>query len=130
MRRIPIRELSLELVFAIIVSVTYRFWLTYPILRNLTLGEWRAVAILVAAVFGIASALIRLPAYFGPLAMTVGLSLGGAWASLSAPHDVRTTFLAEFTGHLEIFWREVVLLTTISLICSLCCARILQKKPA
>jgi len=107
--------------------MSYRLWLTYPILQNLTVSEWRIVAILAAAIFGAAAALAKLPPYFSVPAILVGLFFGGAWAGLSAPHDVPTTFLAEFVGHLRGFWPEVVLLSEVPLICSLGCARLLQR---
>ncbi len=128
MQRNSIRKLSLGLILAVLVSMFYRFWLTYPILQNLTVSEWRIVAILAAAIFGAASALAKLPTYFSVPVILAALFFGGAWAGLSAPRDVPTTFLAEFAGHLRVFWPEVVLLSAVSLICSLCCAHVLQRK--
>lgn len=127
MRPVWILDLGIASILGVVAALLYRFWLTYPILRNLTAGEWRAVAIIAAAVLGAACALIRLPTYLGLPAMAVALTLGGAWAGLSAPHDVPTTFLAELISHLRIFWPEIALFTAVSTTSSLCCAYLLRK---
>jgi hypothetical protein len=106
----------------------YRLWLTYPTLQDLTIVEWRVVAILAAAIFGAAFTLVKLPTFFSVPAILVALFFGGAWAGLSAPHDVPTTFVAEFVEHLRVFWREVVLLSVVSLVCSLGCAHLLRRR--
>jgi len=121
------RELGIASLFTVLMSVLYRFWLTYPILQNLTFGQWRAIAVLAAFIIGAVSALVRIRNYVFALAAAVGFLLGGAWAGLSAPHDVPTTFLAEFASHLRSFWRDAVLLILASTISNLCCARLLPK---
>jgi hypothetical protein len=126
MDRIIMRELALASVFAVLTSVIYRFWLTYPILRVITVGQWRILAILAAGILGAAAGLVRLRSYFFVLAVAAGLSLGGAWAGLSAPHDVATSFLGEFASHLRIFGREVALLTFASTMTNFVCARLLS----
>jgi len=120
------RELALASAFAVLTSVIYRFWLTYPILRVITVGQWRILAILAAGILGAAAALVRLRSYVFVLAVAAGLSLGGAWAGLSAPRDVATSFLAEFALHLRIFGREVALLTFASTMTNFVCARVLH----
>ena len=58
----------------------------------------------------------------------VGLVLGGAWAGLSAPNDVPTTFLDQFVVHLKAFWPEVVLFTTVPMATNLVCTYLFQKE--
>lgn len=128
MRRTSIGELSLGLLFTVGILILYKFWLTYPILRILTIVQWKIVAVLVAAVLGIASGMAGLHAHLVVGATMVGLVLGGAWAGLSAPNDVPTTFLDQFVGHLKAFWPEVVLFTTVPMATNLVCTYLFQKE--
>ena len=122
MQKISIREIGSGLFFAAVVAALYRYWLTYPILKKLSYGEWLAVAVLVAATLGMGSVFARMPISIILLASAAGVVLGGAWAGLSAPHDIPTDFLAEAESHLRIFWREVVLLFAATAIGSFACA--------
>lgn len=111
----------------VLTAVLYRFWLTYPILDKLTMGQWRIAAILAAASFGVFAALLRLPTYMLTAAVAIGLWAGGARAGLGAPRDTPTTFFDESVSHLQIFWREILLLIAVSTVGKFWCDYLLNK---
>lgn len=107
------REFTIALIVAALISMLYRYWLVYPILRSLSLGQWRWVAVSVAAAIGATCSLLGLPMRAIVTAAVVGLLSGGTWAALFIPTDVRVTVYSAFASHLESFWREVIILTIV-----------------
>ena len=92
MNRACIRESILTSIVLGLVAILYKYWLTLPVLNYLSVGQWRATGVAVAAILGVAFGMAKLPAYyFGP-AVALGLLLGEAWAELSFPSDTQTPF--------------------------------------
>ena len=127
MRRVSTSNVIAWPILVVVTAASYRFWLTHPILHELTLSQWRMAAILAAVVLGAVTALLRQPAYLVTSAVATGLLLGGVWAAFSAPHDVPTSFAAELVGHLRAFCREVVLLSVVSAASNFGCAYLFDK---
>src|SRR5256885_7608927 len=104
MDRTIMRELALASAFAVLTSVIYRFWLTYPILRVITVGQWRILAILAAGILGAAAALVRLRSYVFVLAGGPGGSFGGAPGGGCWAHPVGNFFFSGCPLHPRKFW--------------------------
>src|SRR5256885_7053779 len=119
----PKREIVIASIFTMAISLLYRCWLICPALRYVSIVQWRAVALVVAAAAGCGLALLRLSFPTSASVMTVALLLGGTWAAWSAPHDVPVSFNSAFFSHLESFWREVLILTGTAVVSRFCCAR-------
>jgi hypothetical protein len=95
---------------AALFAVPYNFWLTTPVLQDISIGYWRLLAILVAAGFGIALSLIGIATPALSFGAIVGLLMGGSIAEWKASHDVAISPYGAFATHLESFWREVLIL--------------------
>ena len=106
-KRPIIQTLTATAVFA----VAYRFWLAAPVLQYVSIGGWRLFAIVIAAAFGGALSLLRVPMFALSCGAMAGLLLGGTWAAWKAPNDVAISVYAAFVTHLESFWRQMLILT-------------------
>jgi hypothetical protein len=63
MLRIEKREFTVVLAVGAAIAILYRYWLLAPVLKYLTAVQWWLVAILVAMLIGVASAILRLRLY-------------------------------------------------------------------
>ena len=61
------------------------------------------------------------------MGVLTGLLVGGTWAAMSVPHDIRTTLFPDFRYYLEGFWREGILLTLAAMIGNFVYTRFLPK---
>jgi hypothetical protein len=95
---------------AALFAVPYNFWLTTPVLQDISIGYWRLLAVLVAAAFGLALSLMGMATPALSFGAIVGLLMGGSVAEWRAPHDVAISPYGAFAIHLESFWREVLIL--------------------
>jgi hypothetical protein len=91
---------------ALVTAICYRYWLVAPVMRNVTLAEWRCVAAAVAAAIGVASSRFRLSAWLVALASAVGLLVGGTWTEYFSPNDIPVTLGSAFGSHLRLAWHE------------------------
>ena len=73
---------------AIIVGILYRYWLVAPVLRCVSISQWRFLAIVVAAACGVVSALFGLRVLALAGGFMTGLLLAGTWAARRALSDV------------------------------------------
>ena len=110
------RDAINALLVATVSGVLYRYWLNAPVLRHLSMGQWRSVAFGVVVVIGVVLVRIGLN-NLAALACSsvVGLFLGGTWAALEVPTlDVTSPISTEpsqaFGSNLTL-WREIALLT-------------------
>ena len=122
------REIFGTLFTALIIAILYRYWLATPALRYLSMGQWRFLAILVAAACGGVSAMRGLRVIAVAFAVTAGLLLGGAWAAWRFPGDLQISVGAAFVSHLESFWREVIILTASATVVAFCCSRYAKRR--
>lgn len=129
MRRSTKTEFTFALIVAALISILYRYWLICPILRCLSLGPWRLVAVFVAVTIGSASSLLGLPVRALLVAVVAGLLLGGTWAFFLVATDVRVTFRSAGISHLESFWREVIVFTIVIVLSSLFVSRFRRPRP-
>jgi hypothetical protein len=102
-------------------AILYKYWLTTPVLQHVSIGYWRPLAILVAAVCGAALSLLRVPAPALSFGAIAGLLIGGTLAALKVQHDVAVSIYGAFTGHLESLWREVLTLAGTATLAAVCC---------
>ncbi len=73
---------------AALISILYRYWLVTPVLKSLSIGQWRLVAVVVAAASGCLLFRLKLPMLALACASMAGLLIGGTWAAWQAPSDV------------------------------------------
>lgn len=126
MKRIA-RASVLAITFCVLIGVLYRYWLIYPILQHLTIAQWRLLATVIVAMIGAISAVLRLGTLtFTPI-VAVGLLAGGTWASMSAPHDIRTTLAMDFMSHLEALWGDVLRLIVVGTLSNFCSVYLFSK---
>ena len=104
------------------IAILYRYWLVAPVLQYVSIGQWRFLAIVVAAACGCAWTLLRLPVLALACGWMVGLLVGGAWAAWQAPTDVPVSINTAFVSHLESLWRTVVTLTVTATVSGFCCS--------
>lgn len=107
-------------VSATIFAVLYRYWLTAPVLQYVSIGRWRLIAIVVAAVCGVALSLMRVSTLALSCGAMVGLLLSGtlvAWRST----DISISVYDAFASHLKSFSGEVLTLTLAATLAALCC---------
>jgi hypothetical protein len=121
MTRIGIRWPIHALIAAAIFAVLYKYWLTTPVLHYVSIGRWRLLAAVVAAALGGARSLLRLSMPALSCGAMAGVLFGGTWAALKGPHDVAISLYGAFASHLESFWREILVLTTVAILAALCC---------
>jgi hypothetical protein len=100
-------------VAALLIAVLYRYWLVTPVLQYLNISKWYLVAIIVAAATGCVMSLLRLPTLALVCASLAGLLLGGTWVAWQAPNDVPISVSGAFESHLEPFWRQIIILTSL-----------------
>ena len=124
------REILGTSLTVLIIGILYRYWLVTPALRYLSMGQWRLLAIVVAAACGGVSAMFGLRVIALACAATAGLLLGGAWAAWRFPSDVQISVGAAFVSHLESFWREVIILTASATVVGFCCTRFAKRRLA
>jgi hypothetical protein len=115
------------LVAAVPIAILYRYWLIAPVLQHVSIGQWRFLAVVVAAVCGVLLALLRVPMIALACGALAGLFLGGTWAAFQAPHDVLMTVRDAFLSHLEPFWPTVLLLTVTASVSGFCCSRLARR---
>ena len=113
-------------VSALLIAVLYRYWLVTPVLQYLSIGNWRLVAIVVAAGLGCVMSLLRLPTLTLVYASVAGLLLGGTWAAWQAPNDVPISVNGAFVSHLESYWRQIIILTVATTVGGFCCSRLVK----
>src|SRR5262249_5868976 len=111
MRQKITREIALAAILAILTTFLHRAWLIYLILTYIPTKQARYLAMGVAFFLGAIAGFLRLRIYLCAMAIGAGLLIGGTWAAAWAPHDIRTTLLADLQSYLEPFWRELILLT-------------------
>ena len=109
------RNTLVALVAALVIGVSYRYWLTAPVLGNWSVGKWRTVGFVFAVVIGFLLVRIGLNNLLALVCSSmVGLVLGGIWTAMEAPNDVTTslsTKLSEaFIDSLRL-WPEIALFT-------------------
>ena len=109
--RIGLRWLVNALIAAAIFAILYKHWLTTPVLRYVSVGQWRWLALMVAAACGGVLWLWRFSALALSSGAVTGLLLGGTWAEWTAPNDVKISVYHAFASHLESFWLEILRLT-------------------
>jgi hypothetical protein len=110
------------LITAALISILYRYWLVTPVLKYLSIGQWRLIAVVVAAVSGCVLFQFRFSVLALACGSMAGLLIGGTWAEWRAPNDVTITVSAAFASHLESFWREVIVLTVTVIVGGFCVA--------
>lgn len=115
-------------VVALLIAVLYRYWLVAPVLQFLTIRQWHAVALGVAAATGCVMSLLRLPTLAVMSASVAGLVLGGTWTAWRAPNDIRVSVSYAFESHLESFWHQIIILTVTTTVGGLCCARFVRRR--
>jgi hypothetical protein len=99
------RDISRLCISTVLGAVLYRYWLVTPVLNYLSLDQWRLVAVGVAVLFGILSALGKWNLSTFVSGLMMGLMVGGTWAALPASHgSVGNAFIS----NLETFWREMI----------------------
>jgi len=92
------------------------------------MGQWRFLAIVVAAACGGVSAMFGVRVIAVACGTTAGLLLGGAWAAWWFPSDVQISVGAAFVSNLESFWREVIILTTSATVVAFCYTRFAKRR--
>jgi hypothetical protein len=110
------------------IAILYRYWLVAPVLKYLSIGQWRFLAIVVALACGGVLALLRFPVLALACGSMVGLLLGGTWAAWQAPHDVPVSISTAFVSHLESFWRTVIMLSVTATVSGFCCSRFARRR--
>lgn len=108
MTRLALRGPIEALIAAVLFAVLYKYWLTTPVLHNVSIGRWRLFAVVIAAACGAALSLLRFSAVALSCGAVAGLLLGGTWAEWTAPNDVTISVAHAFASHLESLWREVL----------------------
>ncbi len=122
------REVFGTSITAVLIAILYWCWLVAPVLRYLSTGQWRFLAIVVAAACGGVSALFGLRVPVLACGAMAGLLLGGTWAAWRAPSDVPISVGAAFASHLESFWRDVIILTISATVAAFCSARFAKRR--
>ena len=122
------REIFGTSLTALIIGILYRYWLVTPALRYLSIGQWRFLAIVVAAACGGVSAMFGLRVIALAAGATAGLLLGGACAAWGFPSDVQVSIGEAFVSHLESFWREVIILTASATVVAFCSSRFAKRR--
>ena len=120
MNPIKMRSAIQACVTAAILAVLYMYWLTIPALHYVSIGNWRALAIVAAAVCGATLSMLRVSTPVLSCGAMGGFLLGGTlvWKDHS---DVMISVYAAFADHLAVFWREILILTLAATLASLCC---------
>jgi hypothetical protein len=113
---------------AAIFAVLYTYWLTTPALRYVTIGRWRLFAMMVATVCGGALSLLRVSTPALSCGAMAGLLSGGTWATLRFPDDVAISAYGAFASHLELFWRETLVLTFAVTLAGFCCSYFVERR--
>lgn len=116
------REVIFVSILAAFIAILYRYWLILPVLEYLTIGQWRLVALLIAATIGVLMSRLKLSLLAVVCSSTVGLLLGGTWAAHfgeDIPISVAFAFASSMT-----FWRDEIVLIVASLIGWYCTARL------
>lgn len=122
--RWPIHAFIATAVFA----VSYKYWLTAPVLHYFSIPRWRLLAVVIAAVCGGALSLLRFSTTALSVGAITGLLLGGTWAAWTAPHDMTISVSYAFTSFLELFWREVLRLTLATTLTAFLCAYFAKRR--
>ena len=122
------REIFGTSLTALIIGILYRYWLVAPVLRYVSISQWRFIAIVVAAACGVVSALFGLRVLALTGGFIAGLLLGGTWAAWRAPSDVPVSVIAAFESHLKPFWRDVIVLTISATVVAFCCTRFAARR--
>ncbi|HKV47131.1 MAG TPA: hypothetical protein VJN69_03495 [Candidatus Acidoferrales bacterium] len=99
---------------AIPIAALYRGWLVVPALHYVGIAAWYFVAVVAAAVIGVALSFLLIYVRSIAAALIIGLLLGGTWAFLRFPSDIPISFFEAFTSHLRLFWLQLVVLTCCS----------------
>jgi hypothetical protein len=86
----------------------------------LSIGQWRLIAVVVAAANGCVLFRFRFSVLALACGSMAGLLIGGTWAAWQAPNDVTISVSAAFALHLESFWREVIMLTVTVIVGGFC----------
>ena len=94
---------------ATLSAILYRYWLITPVLNHLSLAQWRAVAIGVAALVGSLWGLSKWNISTLACGSMVGLLAGGTWTALPISHG---SIVDAFESNLESFGRDMIILTT------------------
>jgi hypothetical protein len=108
------------LITAALISILYRCWLVTPVLKYFSIGQWRLIAVVVAAASGGALSRLRFSVPALACGSMAGLLIGGTWAAWQAPNDVTIFVSAALASHLESFWREVIVLTLTVIVGGFC----------
>lgn len=111
---ISTRQVVKVSVVAAVSAVLYRYWLLAPVLGVLSMIQWCAAALAVAAVFGGVLGMWRFNVLVLIFGTMVGLFLGGTWAGWHTPgNDMPASIGAAFESNLESFWRVMILILLI-----------------
>jgi predicted ribosomally synthesized peptide with SipW-like signal peptide len=116
--RWPIQALVTGAAFAVL----YKSWLTTPVLQYVSIGQWRLLAIVIAAACGGALTLLRFSTSALASGALAGLLFGGTWAAWTAPNDVAISATQAFASHLESLWREGSTLACATTVTAFFCA--------
>ena len=109
-------------------AISYRYWLTTPVLSYVSIGRWRLIGIVAAAVCGGVLSLLRVSTPALSFGAVAGLLLGGTWAAWTSPNDVAISVEYAFTSHLQTFWREILGLTLAATLAGFCCAYFTKRR--
>jgi hypothetical protein len=116
-------------VAAAVFAVPYKFWLTTPVLQNISIGYWRLLAILVAVAVGAALSLMGVATPALSCGAIVGLLTGGSVTAWTAPTDVAISPYRAFASHLESCWREVLILVVAATLATRCSSFLRKHRP-
>jgi hypothetical protein len=114
---------------AALFAVPYKFWLTTPVLQNISIGNWRLLAISVAVGLGLGLSRMSVATPILSCGATLGLLVGGTIAVWTAPHDVAISVYCAFASHFKSFWREVLVLVATATLAALCSGYLRRHQP-
>jgi len=119
------REVVRVSIAATLSAILYRYWLITPVLDHLSLNQWRAVAIGVAALVGSLWALSKWNLSALVSGFMVGVLAGGTWAHWQVSH---ASLGDAFESNLECFGRDMIMLTVAVTLSGYCSARFAKSR--